>query len=86
MSVRELVSGWFLPTDWTHLLICPECRFDYVRTGAVTLSTNGTNKDNTVVRIACEGECGHAWTLCLTFHKGQTFVHSDQITTMENPP
>jgi hypothetical protein len=66
-----------MDTVWPHMLVCPMCGFDYVRTGWVEMTSNGTNKANTVVRVEATGECGHRWFVCFTFHKGQTFLHQE---------
>lgn len=54
------------------LLKCPVCGFEYnhpLRPAPQELTVEGSTQ---VVSFA--GECGHSWSLCFGFHKGNTFV------------
>ncbi len=68
-------------TEWPdgkQELRCPVCQDAYQRTGSPFTIHGmddykaGWGGRGDLLIIPVEGECGHAWELCLGFHKGMT--------------
>jgi hypothetical protein len=85
--------SWLAPQDYDDApvkavgamckMVCPACGFDYAHHGQVTLvhgfddyrSRSAGRGD--CLRVGFTGECGHNWTVCFSFHKGQMFVYAE---------
>jgi hypothetical protein len=69
--------------DNTNIIQCPICGFDY--SGVKLKDLRNLSSDSYKARrgrgscleIPFEGECGHSWSLCIGFYKGQSFIFID---------
>jgi hypothetical protein len=67
---REVTDGQLSPS---FVIVCPVCGFDYNR---LTIPAQRWEVRGPDIALPIEGECGHSWLLCLTFHKGQSFLYA----------
>lgn len=61
-------------------LLCPVCAgsYNHARAPHLVLGDDrgaaGWDGRGDLIVVLVEGECGHAYEVCLGFHKGETFV------------
>ena len=65
------------------IIKCPICNFDYSHIQEIKILNSDEYKAwpgrGSCIVIPFEGECGHAWNICIGFHKGQNFAFIDVV-------
>jgi hypothetical protein len=84
----EVDESWASPPSGAlgalFLLKCPVCGFDYNHfQNASYVHSNDKSGSawmgrGDLIRLTFRAECGHHWSLCLGYHKGQIFVYAEE--------